>query len=234
MDFAGKSICLTKMEFDILASAMGLQKMVCFQAKEEVEMTETPQERYNRSVFALHKRGILIPDKEGFLIQESVEDIFRTIKACKVILTADSNLEEASQACLYFDDETVVTAVPGTRKDEYIKMSCSDIRGFGRIIMERGFLLEEMLPEGLRELQADEELYGISTEQLEKAKDVEELLGLQGVKTVFTIYQGEKRSFVGIIGQPLQDKIFIKEDKEVAIKTYSIRVLEETLENYYL
>ena len=122
MDYAGKSICLTKMEFNILASAVDMEKFVCFQFPEEGSAQDNGQEEDNKSLFSLHKRGYLIAEEDSFFMDETIEDMFQIVKESQKVLVVDSVLDYAGQACFYFSGEHMVTVWPGTRKGEYIKL----------------------------------------------------------------------------------------------------------------
>lgn len=234
MKFEEKIIGLTRMEFYILANAAGIRKLVCYRNEDIQKEPEINQEEYNRAIFSLYKRGLLLSTGENFTMQEEINKVFLSLRKSRQIAGVESNRENAGQVCMYFCDHFFVAVMPGIREEEYVRISVHKTENLEEFLSEKGLLPDDTLSEELLEAQKDEMLVGAGPEELERAGKEGRLLQVPGVETVFAMYSEDRQDgYIGILRQPLQDKIVVLYGDVTEVISYSAGKLADILRTYW-
>lgn len=238
MERCKKCFCFSKTEFAVMTMAYGIEKLVCFQEPEKEEWSPLQQsEEYNRAVFGLYKKAMLENSENGLKVSKEAKSIFSILKECRAVLTTETKNVAISGYCLYFgQNEDFIILRPGTRVGEYIKAERARKEELQEFLEESGILPEETISEKFLEDRQEFPIIGDTILQLlsqDNIKTSEHLRCLTEAETIMVLREpitGIEIACIGILHQPLQDKIIWMEGKEIKLFPYSIKKTMEVLE----
>lgn len=121
-----KIICLSEKEFAILADACGIHHLFCFDTENGGHtLAEVSQQEYPVIIHSLWRRGLLTAQAEEMEISKDIADIFLCCKRAVFLLCflRKDGMGRPSSCIYVADDGQFVSAKPGSRKGEYIRMS---------------------------------------------------------------------------------------------------------------
>lgn len=108
--------CFSEDEFSVLADVCGLRIMYGFDMKAP-NPCESSESRYNRSIVALYKKGVLVPEKDGLSIDVKVRKVFECIRSAEYVLKLIYSDSGEAPVCIY----------PGDGKTAYMRPSADGV-----------------------------------------------------------------------------------------------------------
>ena len=115
-------IGFTNQEFTVMLSAIKVETLTCFLTEGQAKLT---QEEYDRGLFSLFKRGLLLRSetKDAFEIEAECRTLFSIIKESAYMVRIDCKDTEIPQYGLYGYGGNCVILSPGIREQEYVRMA---------------------------------------------------------------------------------------------------------------
>lgn len=225
-----RSIGLSDLEYQVLASTYKLGKMICFEYDYSKYAGRELQELYNKGIFDLYKRGILYLEGETYCIRQDVRHIFNALKGSTLLMNAEHLQTDISTQCFYLSGgENVVVIRPGDRSEEYIKISEIDRNELIEYLTESGFILQELLGEELQTLyEWEAEEMGLSG----PVHSLKELRQEQSVVSIFTFMNLKTASEMGCLAvahNSLTDSLYLLEGQEFRSEPYSVANLLDVI-----
>ncbi len=133
---AEKILCLSGKEFAVLANVSGIREIFCFKTADECDMPAVPDEReYHLMIHDMVKRGILEHKDDNIVVSSDAADIFICMHSADHVIQINRDpANNRPSVCLYvYKGKGFVSALPGRRKGEYIRLcyhNMSDFRGY--------------------------------------------------------------------------------------------------------
>lgn len=234
----GKSLGFSKEEFSVICDVFAIDRLVCFDAKEELILKEnTVAEVYHQTLFQLCKKGYIVLAETDFVLSKEVKAIFSILKKCENVVSISTKDENVPGYCIYFSGEDdFVLMRGGTRTGEYVKIEMLSKDEFLTFLKESEVLLPETLWEDFPKIQAKRDIVG---EQLIKflkngnLESAEELWEIPQVTSLFRVQNprsGTKKCYLAVVKQPIQDRIVVINGENIQIVTYSEKRMLELLQ----
>lgn len=144
--------CFSENEFAVLADACGLHTIYGFDMK-GIDSDESNESRYNRSIVTLCMKNVLVPQKDGFLIVDEVENIFECIGSARYILKLIYCDNERAPVCIYPGEGGIVYMQPATNGVDYINIGIKRDEPLERFLEESDYLPMAETPAGIISLR---------------------------------------------------------------------------------
>ena len=231
----GKSLGFSKEEFSVICNVYDITQLVCFKAHENVNLQENAKnDTYNQILFQLYKKGYIMVGETEFVVSEEVKAIFSILKKSETVITISAKDESVPGYCIYFsDEEKFVLMRDGTRKGEYVKCELMNKEEFFSFLKDSEALLADTLWEDFSEKRRERDVIGEQLiEFLEKGnlESAENLWEIPQVNSLFRIQNprsGNKKCYIAVVKQPIQDKIVIVNEENIRIFSYTEKKMME-------
>lgn len=230
-----KYICLNRNEFTVLLSAAAIDRLMCF---EGMGRSRISQEAYNQTIFALYKRNLIRSVKENsFAMDEEIAAFLTVMKNSRKVIQIYSAKEELGDYCIYSFGDRCVLATPGTRRDEYIKLTMVFRSNLVNVLMDNGILPEIRIPESLAaDQQMLEPVFPEVSDLMtsESLIDSSRLKDNENVEVMIILYssEGREEAFAAVVWQPIQDKLMTYRPHRMEWKIYSRDEMEAQVQNW--
>ena len=151
-------ICLSEKEFVIIAESCKIRKLVCFLSESETEMLSPVKDsEYPVIIHEMMKRGLLVVDEEGMRLQPEVARVFSLIVSatCTVRFLRNPGSGRATSCVYVAYDKSFVSALPGRRLGEYIRLGFHSKDGLRDYINDTELENAESVFGGLKKIIVD-------------------------------------------------------------------------------
>ena len=152
---AEKILCLSGKEFAVLANVSGIRELLCFKSADESDMPAVPDEReYHLMIHDMVKRGILEHNDENIVVSPDVADIFTCIHSADLVVQINRNPDNNKPSvCIYVKKEKgFVSALPGSRKGEYIRLCYHNISDLSAYIKDTAMADADSVFSGIKDI----------------------------------------------------------------------------------
>ena len=119
-----KYFAFSEGEFSILAWACGLTSILCFDPeKGRNEICKVDKRSYINILYQLSKRNILISKEHELILQPEIKELMSPLHESKFIIWYSCGYSERVDGFIYMhSDNTFLSAMPGKRSEEYIRL----------------------------------------------------------------------------------------------------------------